>query len=140
MDPKLNAKIYHPTLPHILSLKSLRNSFNSVQKELGLTKRGQRPFYGVVEKMISYAKYLATNVPNPDLRMKLWLNSPEHLTGNHAHCIHPDQIKKIGRSRKDLKTTFAVWKKGTNEPGSKKALLKYVEKTAPIIKVCERSM
>lgn len=66
-------------------------------------KRGEQSFYGAIEKAISYAKFLSSNIHDPDQRVQLWLNYPKHLAGNHENCIHPNQIAKRGMEASRLR-------------------------------------
>ena len=49
----------------------------------------------ISDRVIAYANYLIKNVDDPNLREMLWLNTPEHLTGNHTLCIHPSMVHVI---------------------------------------------
>lgn len=120
--------------------KNLRNSFASVRRELNFIPRNEQPFYGVVEKMIQFAKFIVNVIDDPDLREMLWLNAPNHLMGDHSHYIHPSEIKRRGRPRKTNKAFFNIWNRGVENLNYKHALERYCEKTAPIIRSCCKGM
>ena len=120
--------------------KSLRNAFTSVRRELNYISKNEQPFYGVVEKMIQFAKFIVNVIDDPNLREELWMNSPNHLTGDHSHCIHPSEIKRRGRPRKINKSCFNIWDRGVKNLNYKHALERYCEKTVPIIRACCKGM
>lgn len=120
--------------------KSLRNAFSTVQRKLNYMQKNEQPFYEVVEKMINFAKLFVNAIEHPDVREDLWMNAPNHLTGDHSRCIHPYDIKRRGRSPKVRKCSFSIWQRSVDNLNFKHALEKYCEKTIPIIKACCRGM
>lgn len=98
-------------------MKSLRKSFSTVKNELYFVKREEHLFYGASQLLFSsYAIFLSSNIHDPIQDVQLWLNCPGQLTGNHENCIHPNQIVKRVRPRKDQKVTFSFWKRGVENP------------------------
>ena len=99
----------------------------------------KNPFFGIQGKVVNYASQLIKYEHNKQKRKKLWLNVPEHLTGNHKGCDHSKKIKKRGRPRKkkEFKEDFDIWKAGVEIPAAKLALKKFCEKTADFIQKCE---
>ena len=68
----------------------------------------------------------------------MWLNTPQHLIGNHENCIHPDTVKgKIGRpisSKKAKKLIYHVWKRGVADPRLVDYLNNFCQSVLPYIK------
>ena len=108
-----------------------------VKEQLNITT----PFYGIEGRLIQYAQYLINHEPNPEKRVRLWLNSPSHYVGDHSHCEHPSNEKKVGRPRKKpikekSEDRFYVWKKGVENSELKEILEHFCESTAHIIESC----
>lgn len=80
------------------------------------------------------------NVEDPDVRVALWLNAPNHLTGDHTYCFHPNEIKHPGRPKKKIKNDFGIWSRGVNNVKYKKALEIYCDKTSHIIRSCSSTL
>lgn len=85
------------------------------QKPLG------RPFYCLAT---SLEKWLNScfQEKNDETRVKMWLNSAEHFTGNHSQCQHPPT------------TDCFVWKNGQNYPLLKQQFVNFLNELAPIIR------
>lgn len=91
-----------------------------IQGKDGKPKTLERPFYGVAT---SLEKWLNTcfKEPDDDTRVRMWLNSAEHLTGNHSQCNHPPEGDCF------------VWQNGIKFPMLKTQLENFLNETAPII-------
>ena len=85
-------------------------------------------------KLVQWFLFLVTFVQNIPKRVKLWLNSAEHWTGNHVDCHH-DEISKFhedtnqrGRPKKHETHTknFFVWQAGVDHPELKQSLTKFL--------------
>lgn len=97
----------------------MRNAFTSVRRELNYYQKNEQPFYGVVEKMIQFAKFIVNVIDDPDVRVMLCLNTPNYLTGDHSHCIHLSEIKHRERPRKFNKSCFNIWNRGVENQNYK---------------------
>lgn len=88
---------------------ALKRAFEPLKKELLLVHSIRRPFHGIEQRMITWASWLIENVRDSEKRVSMWLNSPNHLIGNHENCIHPEMMgRKPGRptSKKKEKHQF----------------------------------
>ena len=70
---------------------------------------------------------------DPECRAELWVNVPEHLTGNHQNCHHDERKKspsgpRIGSEPK-RNEDFSIWKAGIDIPEAKDALSSFCKKT-----------
>ena len=80
-----------------------------------------RPFYGLAT---SLEKWLNScfDEKNDDTRVKMWLNSADHFTGNHSQCHHPPTADCF------------IWKNGIDYPILKQQLINFLNEIAPIIR------
>lgn len=90
--------------------------------------------------MIQFAKFIVNVIDDPYVREMLWLNAPNHQTGDHSHCIHLSEIKHRGRPRKFNKSCFNIWNRGVENLNYKYAFERYCEKTVPIIRAYCKGM
>ena len=44
------------------AIKSLRNAFTAVRRQLNYVRSNEQPFYGIIEKMLSFARFLIYNI------------------------------------------------------------------------------
>lgn len=117
---------------------ALQRAFTSFKKELLYAHGIKRPFHGIEQRLIAWAEWLFANIEDPEERVKYWLNSPNHLIGNHENCIHPDMSKrKPGRPRMEKGSEnkkFYVWKRGLENPILLTYLNQYCELLSPYIR------
>ena len=123
--------------------KALERRFKSMKKEVkSENKLPKDPFHGIQGKVINYAKSIVSKENDPRRREELWLNVPEHLTGNHSICHHNEPKKSPGRPRKVINEKhdedFAVWKGGIEHPEAKEALSNFCQKTVGFIDHCAK--
>lgn len=69
--------------------KSLRNAFSVVRRELNYILKNEQSFYpyGVVEKMINFAKFVVNTIEDPNVRGNLLINAPNHFIGDHSRPL-----------------------------------------------------
>ena len=120
------------------AMGSLKRSLEKAKQDTTRETKIKKPFYGVEGRVMGFAGYLIDNVDDPVKRGELWRNTPEHLTGNHEHCEHPDNLIRRGRPSSSPKSPkieeqYYVWKKGQQNPALKQSLQTYCDKTANII-------
>ena len=121
--------------------KSLERRFISMKKKVKAdNKLDKDPFHGIKGKTLNYAKTLVHNEKDRERRGELWLNVPEHLTGNHEVCRHGEEKRSPGRPRKNSvekkNEDFSVWQGGIEFPEAKAALSNFCEKTIDLIVHC----
>ena len=66
--------------------------------------------------MINFAKFIVNAIEDPDAREEIWMNAPNHLTGDHSH---PYYIKR--KPRKVKKCNFRIWQCGVDNLNVKHA-------------------
>jgi hypothetical protein len=121
--------------------KSLERRFHSMKKKVRTeNKLNKDPFYGIQGKVISFAKSLVNDENDKMRREELWLNVPEHLTGNHEICRHGERKKSPGRPKKNSigkkDEYFGIWQAGIDFPVAKEALSDFCQKTIGFIGHC----
>lgn len=88
-------------------------------------------FYGVKRRLQSWARLLIENIDDKDLRAHFWMNSPDHLIGNHQYCYH-DQFDFCKQDK------FWVWKNGSKNLIAFEALCNFVGVTLKYIVACDK--
>ena len=119
------------------AIQSIKRQFKTAKKQAKDTTKISSPFHGIENRVVTYAGFLVDNVNDPEQREMLWKNTPEHLTGNHEHCVH-DLKKKVGRKPKTppkikAPEEYYIWKKGVQEPKLKQCLQEFCDKTAHVL-------
>lgn len=61
--------------------------FFCCSKRTKLYPKKRATFYGVVEKMIDFAKFVVSTIEDPDVRENLWINAPNHFIGDHSRPL-----------------------------------------------------
>ena len=94
----------------------------------------QKPYTALIPKLKAWFNYLVHNVKERDKRKAMWLNTVNHLLGDHSHCIHPSDYARShpGRPRKnpnDEKEMW-VWKEGQEDKILEAQLAFFIGKTA----------
>ena len=116
---------------------ALQRRFDAMVKKH--SSRGKNPFFGIKSKILNYSEWLIDNVDDPEEKMELWKNVPEHFCGNHEHCRHPEDFPHPGRpslASKNRESKFTIWKNGISDKTAKSALENYCSITAPLIANC----
>ena len=95
--------------------RNLAKAKSAANEETKITKL----FFGIENRVISYASHIIDHVRDADKREMLWRNTPEHLIGNHEKCEH-DLRNKVGRKtkkepREKHPEEYYVWKKGVEK-------------------------
>ena len=121
--------------------KSLENGFKAMKKKVKADNKLEKdPFHGIQGKTLNYAKTLVHKEKDAERRGELWMNVPEHLTGNHEVCRHGEEKRSPGRPRKNSvekrNEDFSVWQGGIEVPAAKEALSHFCKKTVNFIVHC----
>ena len=103
--------------------KEKQENSNKEGKTTKIRKRRKNFFKGIAERVVLFFIALVRMVKDPILRLKMWKNMPQHFIGNHADCIHmedvDDQKKQRGRPKKKIenkKTNYWEWEEGKKRP------------------------
>lgn len=113
----------HKDITH--ALKSIGNGITKASEKVkSITKKNM--FYGLKTRLQFWARTIIQNVDDLDLRVHLWMNTPDHLVGNHEFCLH-DELN-FGN-----KTKFWVWKNGQTNQIAFQALCHFCELTLKYI-------
>ena len=120
------------------AMGALKRNFEKAKSAAKDDTKIPKPFFGIENRVISYASHLIDHVDEPEKREILWRNTPEHLIGNHENCQH-DLKPKVGRKPKKAPRVkqpeeYYVWKKGVENPKLKDHLQNFCDKTANIVK------
>ena len=92
-----------------------------------------KPYSVLIQKLKLWFNFLIRNVPDIEMRKKMWLNSANHFLGIHSDCIHPEMLhnKKPGRPKiKESKNEFWEWTEGKNDEILVSQLIFFLEQTA----------
>ena len=96
-------------------------------------------FSVLITKIITWFKFLIFNVDSKDKKEQMWINTAEHVLGNHKECTHPADLKKYrgrGRPRKQKQngTEFWEWDAGKKESNLKNILVDFLKKTVKLVR------
>lgn len=115
-----------------------RNIKNKKDPERKTIKKCFELFATLIEKIISWFKFLVYNVQDPEIKEKQWNNMANHVTGKHDECVHANQLinqKRRGRPRKkdSKKESFWEWEAGKKDDELKKSLEVFLVKNTDLV-------
>lgn len=107
-------------------IRSLNRNFPKVASSLEYNDEFPNVLDGQESKIVSWGVYLIKNIEDSEIRELMWLNSPQHMIGNHLNCSHGA-----------LKESHSDWERGKSDPEAFQKMCQFFEKTAKFIKNCK---
>lgn len=107
-------------------IKSLSKSFERISNKMEFDNEFTDALEGKRLKIVSWGVYLINNIEDIELRGLMWLNSPEHMIGNHQNCMHGQ-----------LPPTHEDWELGIQNPELLEKMRNFFKRTVSFIKNCE---
>ena len=93
------------------------------KKGIPLTKCKEK-YHVLIQKLCSWYYNLVLTVEDEDEKRELWLNSKNHLLGNHENCKHGDDEDEM---------KFWVWKDALEDTILQEQLENFLEMTTPLL-------
>lgn len=69
-------------------IRSLNRNFPKLASSLDYDDSFPDVLDGQQSRIVSWGVYLIENIEDAELRGLMWLNSPQHMIGNHMNCNH----------------------------------------------------